>query len=226
MPGEIKTELIRLGSDLVSHVVKLGIHRAITGPAVPKHETPIQAPAAKVESPIVRRPTTEQTIRALQRRLGGELYDLELDLADGLKIAGLPCDCFQEKHGPAIVRIAKEITPMDPNNPVYSQLTAWIEKRAAQAMPEAVMAGTYEGEYSTWQSEAHAFRKAIMGTLATSAILPEGKSPKFEGIMKTVEAKRLEQEQAHHITLDDAKKLAADEAAREVDRIWKSPETK
>jgi len=149
-------------------------------------------------------PTNEQTTKMLKRRLAKELYKAELDLAAKLKIDGLPCDCLIVKHPLALEALAEEVIPKDPDNPVYSEIIQWIGDNESKVSIEGIMSGLYDNEYPKMAAQFNDFRKRVMGTAAFSAI----------------------EEPAPPMTLDEAKKLAAEEAAKEVERKWHSQEKK
>ncbi len=52
---------------------------------------------------------TQETIEELRRRLGKELYKMELDLAGGGRIAGKPCDC---QPGDSLVYVNGDMHPV------------------------------------------------------------------------------------------------------------------
>jgi hypothetical protein len=63
---------------------------------------------------------------------------------------------------------------------------------------EAIASGQYEKEYPSMAGQFREFRKRIMGTTALTAMI----------------------EPKEQISLEEAKKLAAEEAAREVEKRW------
>lgn len=103
---------------LYSHVhVSMGDHEA-TDESVqgdeesapePAARAPAPRPATAVPRPVpstpMDMPTTAETVADLKRRLGKELYRMELDLAGGGRIAGKPCDC---QPGDALVYTISE----------------------------------------------------------------------------------------------------------------------
>jgi len=149
-------------------------------------------------------PTREETTAELKRRLARELYKAELDLAGGLKIAGKPCTCLSAKHTLMLEAAAEELIAEDPGNTVYSDIIQWVRDNQPKVTVEAIQSGKYEGEYPRMASQFRDFRKRVMGTVAFSAI----------------------EESAPPITLEEAKKIAAQEAEREVERKWESQEKK
>lgn len=140
------------------------------------------------ESPQL--PTSKETRLVLKRRLAKELYRAELDLAEGLRIAGKPCDCLDSKHSLGLEAAAEELIPSEPDNQVYREILSWLEHNRSKLTIEAISSGQYDDAYPKMAAEFKGFRKRIMGT-------------------------------TEPVTLEDAKKLAAEEAAREVERQWR-----
>ena len=147
-------------------------------------------------------PTTEETRQVLRRRLAKELYRAELDLTGGLRIAGKPCDCLDSKHSLGLEAAAEELIPSEPDNPVYQEILVWLERSRPKLMIEAIGSGQYDEEYPQMAAQFKDFRKRIMGTTVLTAMI-EPKTP---------------------ITLEEAKKLAAEEAVKEVEKRWQSQE--
>jgi hypothetical protein len=158
------------------------------------------APAVTKLGPVANAalPTSEETTTELKRRLGRELYRAELDLAGGLKIAGKPCDCLSNKHTLMIEAAAEELISQDPGNAVYQEIIGWIPRNQHKVTPEAITGGKYAAEYPHMANEFKVFRKRVMGSVGALEI-PTGK-----------------------ITLDQAKKLAAAEAEKAVEKQWNS----
>ena len=201
----MKARLIEEGSRVVGSVLRLVVTRSRKAsveteeepavpstPAVTSQPTPAYQPSTGISLP-----TSAETTIELKRRLGRELYKAELDLAAGLKIAGKPCDCLSNKHTLFLEAVAGELIPQDPNNSVYQEIIDWIPRNAQKVTIEAIQHGRYASEYSHMANEFKNFRKRVMGTVGT------GEST------------------ATNITLDQAKKLAAEEAAKEVEKQWK-----
>lgn len=165
-------------------------------------------PAVTVESPqgtsTAVLPTTEETTAQLKRRLAKELYKLELDLAGGMRTAGKPCDCLNSKHSLLFESVAEELIPLDPHNSIYSEVLAWVNAALPKGTFEAISSGRYDAEYPLMASEMRDFRKRIMGTTSLTAMI----------------------EPKEQVTLEEAKKLAAQEAEKEVERKWQSQEKK
>lgn len=175
-------------------------------------------PVAKVqeseETPPPSLPTREETTAELRRRLARELYKAELDLAGGLKIAGRPCTCLESKHTLMLEASAEELIPEEPSNPVYAEIIQWIKDNQPKITVEAIASGEYASEYPKMASQFRGFRKRVMGTAAISDLVKPGQKI---GLMQIP---------GEGLTLDEAKKLAAEEAAREVEKKWHSQEKK
>ncbi len=162
----------------------------------PPSPVPVQ-PLATTEMP-----TTSETVQELKRRLGKEIYRMEMDLQGGGRIAGKPCDCLDNKHTLFLEAAAEELVSQEPTNPVYLEIIQWVKDNQPRVTVEAIASGQYKGEYPQMASQFKDFRKRVMGTTAFSAMEVPGNS----------------------LTLEDAKKLAAETAAQEVERQWQSQE--
>ena len=170
------------------------------GTKSPKEAPVSEKPTPTITSPTPRPelPTTEETTRELKRRLAKELYRAELDLSSKLRIAGKPCDCLSDKHTLGLEAAAEELIPQEPTNPVYSEILQWIKDNRPKVTIEAIVSGQYDNEYPRMASEFKGFRKKIMGTTALTA-MTDTERP---------------------LSLEEAKRLAAAEAEREVVRRW------
>lgn len=166
-----------------------------------EQETAVTAPPPVARYDL---PTSEETAQALKRRLGKELYRAELDLSNKLRIAGKPCDCLESKHTLLLEAAAEELIAQEPDNPVYSEIIDWIKQNQPKVTIEAISTGKYDDEYPHMAAEFKGFRKRIMGTTVLTAMV----EPKQE------------------LNLEEAKKLAAEEAAQEVEKRWESQEKK
>ena len=149
-------------------------------------------------------PTSTETAQELKRRLGKELYRAELDLSNKLRIAGKPCDCLDSKHTLGLEAAAEELIAQEPDNTVYQEIIAWIKRNQSKLSIEAIVSGQYDEEYPRMAAEFKVFRKRIMGTTKLTAMVAPEKQ----------------------ISLEEAKTLAAEEAAKEVEKAWHSPEKK
>lgn len=169
---------------------------------VKSESTPVATTAVPKSKPAL--PTSEETTKELKRRLARELYKAELDLTGGLKIAGKACDCLQDKHALGIDATTEELISQDPRDRIYYEIREWMERIQPIVTIEAINSGEYAQEYPILANEAKTFRKRLLGTESISVMARE----------------------APTITLEDAKKLAAAEASREIERQWNSQKTK
>lgn len=101
------------------------IKRGLTGPTV---SMPVDVPEG---------PTTAETVAELKNRLAKELYQLQLDLQSGGRIAGKPCDCLSKKHNFGVIPCAEELIPMD-SNPVYGEIIAFMQSHEADFQRSAI----------------------------------------------------------------------------------------
>jgi hypothetical protein len=174
---------------------KAPISQSVTPTIATEEKPPGSAPQLATQQPL---PTTEETRQVLRRRLAKELYRAELDLAGGLRIAGKPCDCLDSKHSLGLEATAEELISSEPDNPVYQEILVWLKQNHPKVSIEAIASGQYEKEYPSMAGQFREFRKRIMGTTALTAMI----------------------EPKEQISLEEAKKLAAEEAAREVEKRW------
>jgi len=206
----MKAKLIEEGGRVVGAFLKLVVSRPPKSGAEPEEE-PAEPSTSVVSTQVdstpqpsaIALPTSAETTRELKRRLGRELYRAELDLAAGLKIAGKPCDCLSNKHTLELEAASEELISQDPDNPVYQEIITWIGANSPKVSVEAIYSGNYATEYPHMANEFKGFRKRVMGSVATGESTATSKDP------------------AASITLDQAKAMAAEEAAKEVERQWK-----
>lgn len=196
MDKDTQVALIQEGGKLLGRIIE----SAVSQPRVAPHEAPA---ASSRTAPRVATANSEETTRELRRRLAKELYRMELDLDAGLRIAGKPCDCGSNKHTLMLEAAAEELISQDPSNArAYQDIIAWIPANAHKIHPEAIESGQYTEEYPFMANQFKLFRKRVLGTSEDSpAIAPATITP---GPM----------------TLEAAKRLAAEEAIKEVERAW------
>lgn len=206
MDNAVKATLLQEGGKLVSDGIRLLMARprmvartqeSAATPLVTTREAPKPQPAMNL-------PTREETNQELRRRLARELYRAELDLAGGLKIAGKPCDCLSNKHTLGLEAMAEELISAEPGNPVYTEILQWIQRNQSKLTVDAIQSGKFAWEYPEMASQFKDFRKRILGTDAFRAMVANPSS----------------------MTLDEAKKIAATQAEKEVERQWHSAEKK
>ena len=137
-----------------------------------KEALPEQKPTSTITRPPpqLERPTTEETLAQLKRRLAKECYKTELDLANGLLINGKPCDCLNDKHALFFESICEELIPLDPQNPIYLEILDWVKAALPKATSEAIMSGRYAAEYPLMASQMRDFRKRLTGSTSRLAM--------------------------------------------------------
>lgn len=141
-------------------------------PLVADRAEPTVAPASPVAvSARIAMPTTAETVDELKRRLGKELYRMELDLLGGGRIAGKSCDCLSAKHHLGLEATAEELIPMD-SNPVYLQVISWLNGHQTEFEPEEIAKRPPE-YYQGLAQDVRRFRKEVMGTEYLGAMLTE-----------------------------------------------------
>jgi len=184
-------------------------------------ETTIAAPVAPNKAPPEQKttPTTitqepksggvspEQLIDYQKREIGKLLLRMESHYAQRLRIKGIPCDCGAGKHLLDLESLCEETIPMVDNPQVYYGVLEWIKEVGPKSTDVAAKSLIYDGEYPSFSHQARDFRKEIIGSLDPSTLFPQ----------KPGEPQ---------ITLEGAKKMAAEEAAKEVEEKWHSQEKK
>jgi len=207
MEPSIKAQLFEQGGQILSDLARALINRPPSPRKEPEDKPVERSMLVSSYRPDpntsgIALPTAEETTIELKRRLAKELYRMELDLAAGLKIAGKPCDCGSNKHTLMLEAAAEELISQDPSNAsIYKSIIIWIHDNASKIVPSAIQSGKYDSEYPRMANEFKMFRKGVLGSVADPV---EASSDTGAGI-----------------TLEQAKKLAAEEAAREVERQWK-----
>lgn len=156
---------------------------------VPPDAVPLP-PAPTQSLPTTKMPTTAETMRHLQRRLGQELYRVELDLQDGARIGGAkPCDCLTEaKHSGQLQAVAKELMSYEPR-PVYGHIVDWVESHLPEFQPEEI-AKREPDYYRSLVPEVRAFRKDVMGTEKIGALLSDEQKAHVHERVNTVLGER------------------------------------
>lgn len=139
----------------------------------PRYGPQIKPAEIPVKNQVLLLPSKEETVNELKRRLGKELYRAELDLAEGLKIAGKPCDCLDHKHTLMIEAAAEELIAQDPANSVYRDIIGWVQSNRPKLAPAAIASGEYDQEYPVMASQFQQFRKRVFSTLADQDKKPE-----------------------------------------------------
>lgn len=165
------------------------------GESAPGPAARVQAPAPRpvpaaprpVPSTPMDMPTTAETVADLKRRLGKELYRMELDLAGGGRIAGKPCGCLGNKHNLGLEATAEELIPLD-SNPAYNQILGWLKQHEPEFTPEQIAKHPPE-YYQALGHEARAFRKAVLESDDLRALLnQDDKAKLIEKVRAMMEA--------------------------------------
>ncbi len=127
---------------------------------------------SSVSESSVASPTTEETVQELKRRLGKELYRIEMDLQGGARIAGKPCDCLSRaKHLSGVEATAEELMSYGVD-PTYGRIIAWLEAHEREFEPAEIAKHPPE-YYQSLAPEVREFRKEVMGTVKPSALLSD-----------------------------------------------------
>lgn len=129
----------------------------------------------------------------------GKLYNMSV-LGDESYLTpyGAVHNCLSNKHTLMLEAAAEELVSQDPGNPVYQEIIQWIPENRAKVTPEAIASGKYTAEYPHMANEFKNFRKRVMGSVGA----PQEPVPT-------------------KLTKEQAKKMAADAAAAEIERVWK-----
>ena len=136
-----------------------------SAPEAPAQVVHVQPKVIRTVTPPVKPlvlANTQETITELKRRLGKELYRIELDLQNGGRIAGKPCDCLSKKHHLGIEATSEELMSYE-QNPVYGQIIDWMNEHAPSFEPQGI-AKTEPSYYQSLTPDIREFRKKVMGT--------------------------------------------------------------
>jgi len=220
MEATNKARLFEEGGKVVASLLRVAISRP-RKPSAETKEEPVEAskPDAPPRPSGILLPTAEETTTELKRRLARELYRAELDLAAGLKIAGKPCDCLSSKHTLMLEAASEELISQDPDNHVYQEIIAWIGDNRSKVSIEAIQSGVFAAEYPHMANEFKTFRKRVMGSVGTDNPPVDTFSLRLRGNL--AKERGIQEQPLPPLSLEQAKKLAADEAAKEVERQWK-----
>jgi len=184
MDPQTLATLIAEGGKLLSGLMKtFNVRMAqVSLPDLPETELPAlsveQSPAPDPAPAPVSKPagvTTEATIRYQKRELVKELILLEGHLQQGCKIGGEACDCCF-KHPIKIEGLAQETAGMSPD-PVYRELSDWVNEISPKTTADAAASGKYDDQYPKMAVQAREFRKAIMSTDITKEVVHEQELP-------------------------------------------------
>lgn len=127
-------------------------------------------PAAATSTPAIAAPlpTTRETVDELKKRLGREMYRLQLDLVAGGRIAGKPCDCLHKHTEMGLIPIVEELATMDAN-PVYDQILRWSDEHLPEFTIEAVSQNDPK-RYRSLAPSIRNLRKELLGTEVLSSL--------------------------------------------------------
>ena len=131
--------------------------------------------------------TTDDTIQELRRRLGKELYRMELDLAGGGRINGKPCDCLSGKHHFGLEATVEELLPMEGQRPVYGKILSWLQQHQDEFEPASIAKHPPEHYYALAE-DVRSFRKDVIGSEKLSQLVsPEEKKKVIAEAMKALQ---------------------------------------
>jgi hypothetical protein len=152
-----------------------------TGQAVAASSVTLQPPAnaparsaiktqqAKPASAAAPLPTTRETVDELKRRLGREMYRLQMDLVAGGRIAGKPCDCLEKHTEMGLLPMVEELVTMD-TNPVYDRIIIWSDEHLPEFTVDAVSRNDPE-HYRNMAPSIRELRKDLLGTEKLSSLV-------------------------------------------------------
>jgi len=207
----------------IGKIVHAGVQKWANSPIKPDYSSLEEKPQSSRTQVIVSSrsnvalPNREETTNELKRRLAKELYKAELDLANGLMIAGKPCDCLSNKHTLELDACTEELISQDPDNNVYQEIQAWIPANQYKLTPEAILSGQYKQDYPHMALQFKEFRKRVLGSDARSSIIPQS-VPATQVTVLKVEKPVVAED--HELTLEEAQEIAAEQAKAEVKRRW------
>ena len=172
-------------------------------PAGQKTEVTTKTPekaSERVSTALLEPPglSTEETVAYQNREIGKQLLAMESHYAQGMKIAGTPCDCGATKHLLYLEELCLEAIPMVKDPSPYEKIVSWVKEAEPKSTEAAAQSGKYDQDYLVLSGQARDFRKRVMGTLSPAAMM----------------------EPKQQTSLEEAKKLAAAEAEKEVERRW------
>lgn len=142
--------------------------RGTPSPSSPTTSPESPRPAARART--IETASTGETIAWQRREIAKELYRLQMNLAAGGMIAGKPCDCLSGKHVLGLEALAEETMAMH-QDPVYQQVLDWTKEVDSKGTPDAIASGKYADDYPRMAGEARAFRKRLLGTEDTRAMV-------------------------------------------------------
>ena len=229
MENQVKAALIQEGGKLLNNFLQQAINRKplprikaeideieTEKPEIPTKTANVPFKGSGYSAAVVDLPDREQTTLELKRRLAKELYKAELDLANGLMIAGRPCDCLSNKHTLQLEACAEELISQDPDNNVYQEINQWIVDNGSKVSPEAIYSGKYKLEYPHMALQFKEFRKRVLGSSMEKPAIRTTPKPAPMQIQHLPNSGEKQQE----ITLEEAQEIAAEQAKAEVRKRW------
>ena len=161
-------------------------------------QTPEKGARSASTGVITRQGLDTETMRWQLQETRAELWELEAHLKHYCKECGPDFSCCF-KHSQNLIDIARETKSMT-TDPIWDEIINLGEEIKVKAHPDNIRAGTYFAEFPQLIVRVSQLRKPIE--------------------TKLIELSKPE------LTLEEAKKLAAEEAAREVEKRWQSQEKK
>ena len=159
----------------------------------PGYAMPSLKPAPVATATLTRDlPTTAETVQELKRRLGAELYRLEMDLVGGGRIAGKPCDCLMKHSEMGILPTVEELVPMD-SSPVNERIISWVTSHLPEFQIDAVSAKD-PSYYRQLAPEVRTLRKELLGTEKLVALLNDAQKAKIQQDARAILEKQKQEE--------------------------------
>lgn len=132
--------------------------------------------------------TTKQTVAYGNKNIGKSLLQMEKHFAQGLKIAGIACDCGSSRHLLFIEAECEDnMSMVEDSGGIYQRIIDWVEEVGPKSSEEASKSRAYENEYPLFSRQARDFRKELLGTLDVSALFNGPAKGRFAGMKVTIE---------------------------------------
>ena len=138
---------------------------------------PVRNQPVKTHAPPIEGVSAEETVNYQKRELCKELYLMEKQYSQKLRINGRVCDCGAGKHLLGIEGLAEETVSMVDDSGIYYRIIDWVRTVGPISTPEAAATGRYDEEYPKFSLAAREFRKELLGTLDVKAMW--GKTPEL-----------------------------------------------
>lgn len=201
MDGQTKAFMFEQGGKLIGNVAKLVMKRSSQSdvqettitktPDTPKSSTDI--PKSSDTGIVTRKNNDESTIAYQEQKLYSELWLTELHAKEDFIGCSTDVHCGF-KHGLDLVALVDETKSMT-SDPIFQKIESLGNEIQVKAYPDRVKEGTHHQEYQELAVRIGELRKEMM---------------------YRVMARR-----KPAITLEQAKKQAADEAAKRVEEKWR-----